>query len=95
MMKESEKAAKGLPRGKAGEPRLEREKSAFWQAVGFAFKFGYTITIPLVALALAGRFLDKKFYYTPIVSLTGIVLSLIISSIMLLMKVKKVMEEIK
>lgn len=73
----------------------EKEKSVFWQAVGFAFKFGYTVTIPLVALALAGRFLDKKFDSSPLLLLTGIVLSLIISSIMLLMKVKKVMEEIK
>lgn len=70
-------------------------KSALWQAVGLVFKFGYTITIPLVALALAGRFLDKKFDSSPLLLLTGIVLSLIVSSIMLLIKVKKVMEEIK
>lgn len=75
--------------------KAEKEKSVFWQAVGLAFKFGYTITIPLVALALAGRFLDKKFDSSPLLLLTGIVLSLIVSSIILLVKVKKVMEEIK
>ena len=73
----------------------EKKNSAFWQAVGLAFKFGYTITIPLIALALAGRFLDKKFDSSPLLLLTGIVLSLIVSSIMLLVKVKKVMEEMK
>jgi F0F1-type ATP synthase assembly protein I len=75
--------------------KAEKEKSVFWQAVGLAFKFGYTITIPLVALALAGRFLDKKFDSSPLLLLVGIVLSLVVSSIILLVKVRKVMEEIK
>ncbi len=87
-MKKTEKAAKG-------EPRLGREKSVFWQAVSLTFKFGYTITIPLVALALGGRFLDKKFDSSPLLLLVGIVLSLIVSSTVLLVKVKKVMEEMK
>ena len=75
--------------------KAEKEKSVFWQAVGLAFKFGYTITIPLVALALAGRFLDKKFDSSPLLLLVGIVLSLIVSSTILLIKVRKVMSEIK
>lgn len=73
----------------------EKEKSLFWQAVGLAWQFGYTITIPLIALVLAGRFLDKKFDSSPLLLLTGIVLSMIFSSIVLLVKVKKVMKEIK
>lgn len=75
--------------------KTKKEKSLFWQAVGLAFKFGYTITLPLIILALAGRFLDKKFDSSPILLLTAIVLSLIFSSAALLVKVKKVMEEIK
>lgn len=71
------------------------EKSLFRQAVGLVFKFGCIITLPLIALALAGRFLDKKFDSSPILLLTAIVLSLIISSVALLVKVKRVMEEIK
>lgn len=73
----------------------DKEKSIFWQTVVLTFKFGYTIALPLIALALAGRFLDKKFDSSPILFLTGIVLSLVVSSIMLLVKVKRVMEEIK
>lgn len=75
--------------------KAEKEKSVFWQAVGLAFQFGYTIAVPLVALALVGRFLDKKLDSSPLLFLTGIVLSIITSSIVLLMKVKRVMEEIK
>lgn len=75
--------------------KVDKEKSLFWQAMGLVFKFGYTIILPLIALALAGRFLDKKFDSSPLLLLTGIVLSIIVSSIVLLIKVKKVMEEIK
>lgn len=75
--------------------KANKEKSVFWQAAGLAFQFGYTITIPLVILVLLGRFLDKKFDSSPVLFLTSIVLSLIVSSIVLLIKVKKVMEQIK
>ncbi len=75
--------------------KLDKEKSAFWQAIGLAWQFGYTITIPLVALVLAGRFLDKKFNSSPLLLLIGIVLSIIISSIVLLVKVKRIIEEVK
>ena len=77
------------------EEKEKKEKSLFWQAVGLAFQFGYTIAVPLIALVLAGHFLDKKFDSSPILLLVGIVLSLIASSIVLLVKVKRVMEEIK
>lgn len=73
----------------------EAEKSLFWQAIGLAWQFGYTIAVPLIALVLAGRFLDKKFDSSPLLLLTGIVLSIIVSSIVLLIKVKKVIEQIK
>lgn len=73
----------------------QSEKSAFWQAVGLVFQFGYTIALPLVVLALAGRFLDKKFNSSPILFLVTIVLSLIISSVALLIKIKKIMGEIE
>ena len=75
--------------------RLRREGSVFWQAVGLVFQFGYTIALPLVVLALLGRFLDKKFDSSPILFLTTIILSLIISSVALLIKIKKIMGDIK
>lgn len=73
----------------------KKEKSVFWQAVGLAFQFGYTITVPLVILVLIGRFLDKKFDSSPIFILTGIVLSMIASGVALFIKIKKVLAEIK
>jgi len=73
----------------------KKEKSIFWQAVSLAFQFGYTITIPLVILVLLGRFLDKKFDSSPIFILAGIIISVIISGIALVLKMKKILAEIK
>ncbi len=58
-------------------------RSAVWQALGFAWTLGYTIAVPLVVLALAGRFLDRRFHTEPWLLLAGIVLSIVISSIAL------------
>ena len=64
-----------------------------WQAVGLVFQFGYTITLPLVALALVGRFLDKKLNSSPILLLTAIIVSIIVSSVILFVKLKRIVVE--
>lgn len=64
-----------------------------WQAVGLVFQFGYTITLPLIAFALAGRFLDKKLNSSPVLLLTAIMLSIIVSSVVLFVKVKRIVGE--
>lgn len=73
----------------------KKEKSIFWQAVGLVFQFGYTIIVPLVILVLAGRLLDKKFNSSPIFLLTGIIVSVIISGVALLLKMKKILAKMK
>ncbi len=51
-----------------------------WSAVSLAWELGYAIAVPLVILAVGGRFLDKKFDTSPWLVLTGILFSIIISS---------------
>lgn len=51
-----------------------------FSALGLAFQLGYTIAIPLVVLALLGRFLDKKLGSSPFLLLLGILLSIGITS---------------
>ncbi len=53
------------------------------QAFKFAWEMGYTMAIPLVLLALGGRLLDKHFNISPVFLLTGILASIVISSILL------------
>jgi len=51
-----------------------------FSALGLAWELGYTIAVPLVALALFGRFLDKKLGTAPWLLLAGILVSIAVSS---------------
>ncbi|MFC1663455.1 AtpZ/AtpI family protein [Patescibacteria group bacterium] len=69
-------------------------KSTFWQALNIAWEMGYTIVVPLVLLALGGRLLDKQLNTSPWLLLTGIIVSLVISSIGLVWKFNKIINRI-
>ena len=60
---------------------MKNEKSEkSFSALGLAWNLGYTIAVPLVALALGGRFLDKKLGTAPWLLLLGILISIAVSS---------------
>lgn len=61
--------------------------------MSLAGQLGYTIAIPLVILALAGRFLDKKLGSSPICLLGGVLLSLVITSVWAYKKSAEIMKE--
>lgn len=64
-----------------------------WQALSLAGQLGYTIAIPLVFLALAGRFVDKKYGTSPWFLLAGILLALVVTSIWITKKSMTIMNE--
>lgn len=51
-----------------------------FSALGLAWNLGYTIAVPIVVLALAGRWLDKKLETSPWFLLAGILISVAVSS---------------
>ena len=59
---------------------MKQEKEKSWSAVGLAWELGYTIAVPIVVLALLGRYLDKKLGTTPWLLLAGILISIAVSS---------------
>ena len=65
-----------------------------WEALGFAWEMGYTMAVPLVALALGGRLLDRYLDTSPVFLLTGIMLSIITSSILVGMKAVKIINQV-
>ncbi|MCX6766584.1 MAG: AtpZ/AtpI family protein [Candidatus Moranbacteria bacterium] len=62
------------------KPDKKQKSDSSWSAVGLAWELGYTIAVPLVALALLGRFLDKKLGTAPWLLLLGILVSIAVSS---------------
>lgn len=69
-------------------------RSPFWRAFSLVGQLGFTIAVPLVALALLGRLADRHFGTAPWLLLAGIVLSLIASSIALVKKFSDLMADI-
>jgi ATP synthase protein I len=67
------------------------EKNQVWYALSLAWQLGYSIAIPLVILALLGRFLDKRFGTSPWLLLAGVLLSLVISTFAVYFKTIKIL----
>ncbi len=70
------------------------EKSPIWSSLSLAWALGYTIAIPIVILALLGRFLDKQFGTSPWLLLTGIFLSIFISTVGIYYKTTKILADL-
>lgn len=66
------------------------QKSPFWQAMSMAWELGYTIAIPLVVFALAGRFLDRQLGTTPWLLLAGMIIAIVVSTLGLIRKFNKI-----
>jgi len=60
--------------------KMNKNSDKQFSALGLAWEMGYTIAVPLVALALGGRFLDKKLGTAPWLLLFGILISIAVSS---------------
>ncbi len=71
------------------------QKSGFWQALSIAWELGYVIAIPIVLFGIGGRLLDKSLDTSPWLFLTGVILSIILTSVGLVWKFKKLMRTIE
>jgi hypothetical protein len=76
---------------KPQETEKEKRKAIEkWEIIGLAWDLGYIIALPLVVLALAGKWVDKHYHHeTPWVTLIGIVLALVTTTIWLVNRLKK------
>lgn len=71
----------------------DNRQGGLWVALGFAWRLGYSITIPLVILLLVGRWLDKKFGTSPWLLIAGLVLSFITTNILMFREAMRVMQQ--
>lgn len=73
------------------EEDKKSEKS--WSAVTLAWELGYSMALPLVGLALLGRFLDKKLGTSPWLLLIGILISILFSSYLIYKKTIDILDK--
>lgn len=70
----------------------DKDKLGYGYAIQLAWELGYAIAVPLVLLALGGRFLDKKLDSSPWFLIAGILISIAISSYIVYKKVIKIIK---
>lgn len=65
------------------------------QLMGFALQMGYLIAIPLVVLALVGRFIDSVFASSPLFFLIGVLGAITLSTILVYRKTSALLKEVE
>ncbi len=71
----------------------KNETRKTFSVMALAWELGYLIAIPLVALTLGGRGLDKKLGTSPLLLLIGVVAAIILSSYMVYKKTIDIMDQ--
>lgn len=72
----------------------KKERAIFLQTLSLSWELGYMIAIPLVILAIGGRFLDNKYDTSPIFLISGILLSILVSGILVFKRAKRILDDI-
>jgi hypothetical protein len=75
------------------ETPLRSERRSLWLALSMAWELGYTIAIPIVVFTLLGRWLDKRFDSYPVLFLSGVLFSIILSTIGVYFKAMRILRE--
>jgi F0F1-type ATP synthase assembly protein I len=71
---------------------MKNNKTDNWSVFSLALELGYIVAIPIVVLALAGRWIDKKLDSAPWFLLLGIVISIIISTYLVYKKTVSIID---
>lgn len=69
-------------------------RGAIWQALGFAWDFGIVVVLPLAALGIGGRLLDKHYGTSPWIFLAAVVISIFLSVFLLVVRLKKIIAKV-
>ncbi len=72
------------------ETKTETQKE--FSAWALAWELGYQISLPLILFTLLGRFADRSFGTSPWLLLSGILLSIIITTYLVYRKVKNLLK---
>lgn len=63
-----------------------------WRLVSLSMELGFIIALPLVALGLAGKWLDNKFETEPLFTLAGIILAITATTIWLTRRFRELLK---
>ncbi len=75
--------------------KKKKDNDFKWVALSFAWELGYSIVIPLVILALLGRWLDKKFNSSPLFFLFLVIVSVFLTSFIVYKKSRAILDDLE
>jgi hypothetical protein len=78
-----------MPENEDQNPKPVPDNAGKLQMAHLAFELGYIIALPLVGLALLGKHFDAKFGTEPALTLGGIALAIVVTTVWLTRKFKK------
>ena len=71
------------------------KKKTLWMTLSVVGNMGLAIAVPIVIFSLLGRFLDNKYQTSPWFLLTGMIVALVVTSIILGSKIMKLLKEVE
>lgn len=76
------------------EPKSPRNPNELnkWKLANFALELGFIIALPLVALAFLGKWLDGKWGTEPWVTIVGVLLAIISTTVWLVRRFKEIIK---
>lgn len=70
------------------------EKEPSWaDSLKLVGQLGFEIALPLVGATIGGHWLDKRFETSPLFLLIGMAVAVVLSTLLVVMKIKKIMKE--
>ncbi len=75
--------------------KQNQTKFSKWHMVNLALDMGYIIAVPLVVLGLLGKYLDGKYSTEPFLTLGGIILAIVLTTVWLTKKFKQYIRDSK
>jgi F0F1-type ATP synthase assembly protein I len=77
------------PSGGPGPSETERDRRNMFFALRIVGDFGVTIAVPVVVLALIGKWLDAKYGTRPLLLIAGFALAAVVSAVSIARKTKR------
>ena len=75
--------------------QAQKEQAAsMWNALSIAWEVGYIIAIPAFALGFGGAYLDKQYGSSPLLTIAGILLALIVSGFTIWRRIKSILSRL-
>lgn len=77
------------------EESKNKQRSANFSALAMAGQLGFIIALPLVLLALLGRWLDQRYNASPLFLLLGVLLALVVTVVWFAFKAKAMLRDLE